>query len=534
MNTINKVPPFKGWVIQNFPFIEADFDAITEYQLLCKVVEYLNKVIANENQLSESMNYVLNYFNNLDVQDEIDNKLDEMAESGELTEIIAQYLELAGLLCFNTKSDMKAAQNLANGSYVKTFGTTTYNDGYGQFYKIRTLTSGDTIDDTNIIALTNYPTLIAELIKNNDIINLQTGVSNLQTRVTNLEAKKDMVIIGDSYSSRTYLDSNYDLWCERVAETLNLTLHNFADPGAGFLADGDERNSTFSSQINEAYSDNTFDNDNVEYLFIYGGTNDLRYYPTSNVKSVYINAYNSTLENARNKFPNAKIIFLGSNSFLNMYYKAMEDGENITELWIDYNVKNSINFKEYNIVSIDLTLFYLGMNDFYTNGISGHPNYIGHRQFADAVINGLTSSSNAFKHLITATPEVDSSSSSIWSVSNTLAGSNIYQLRITDKEVDLYLSSCITRNASSGNMLLKLPFNIRIPYSTLNTNYFVPANHFANVLCFNENHNTGGIIDTSHNLIEIRYGYDTIRMYNNLKNSNALSYDLIFETRFSI
>ena len=38
MNMFNHLPPFKWYVLQNFPFIEADFDAITNYQLLCTLV----------------------------------------------------------------------------------------------------------------------------------------------------------------------------------------------------------------------------------------------------------------------------------------------------------------------------------------------------------------------------------------------------------------------------------------------------------------------------------------------------------------
>ena len=94
-----KLPPFKWFVLQNFPFIEADFDAITYYQLLCKIVEYLNKVI-NENNLigeqtenltnafNELQDYVNHYFDNLDIQEEINNKLDEMATDGTLDNII--------------------------------------------------------------------------------------------------------------------------------------------------------------------------------------------------------------------------------------------------------------------------------------------------------------------------------------------------------------------------------------------------------------------------------------------------------------
>lgn len=89
--------------LTNFPYIEKDFDAVTDYQLLCKVVEYLNEVITNNNTQNESItnlynafielkDYIDNYFTNLDVQDEIDNKLNRMAEDGTLTSIIESYI----------------------------------------------------------------------------------------------------------------------------------------------------------------------------------------------------------------------------------------------------------------------------------------------------------------------------------------------------------------------------------------------------------------------------------------------------------
>lgn len=99
----NKLTPFKFFCLTNFPFIEEDFDALTNYQLLCKVVEYLNNVIKTTNtigtqteKLTNAFNtlksYVDNYFTNLDVQEEINNKLDQMAENGTLTNLIKSYL----------------------------------------------------------------------------------------------------------------------------------------------------------------------------------------------------------------------------------------------------------------------------------------------------------------------------------------------------------------------------------------------------------------------------------------------------------
>lgn len=90
---MNNLTPFKLCVLQNFPFIEADFDAVTNYQLLCKVVEYLNNIIDNNNKQNTNIahleqnfitlyNYVKNYFKNLDVQEEINNKIDELITSG--------------------------------------------------------------------------------------------------------------------------------------------------------------------------------------------------------------------------------------------------------------------------------------------------------------------------------------------------------------------------------------------------------------------------------------------------------------------
>ena len=91
--------PFKCCIIQNFPFIEEDFDAITNYQLLCKVVEYLNNTITAVNKDTEQVSkltdafnnlkdYVDNYFTDLNIQNEINKKLDEMAADGTLAKII--------------------------------------------------------------------------------------------------------------------------------------------------------------------------------------------------------------------------------------------------------------------------------------------------------------------------------------------------------------------------------------------------------------------------------------------------------------
>lgn len=140
-----------------------------EEQLLwfCNFLE--NKVIPVVNNNSQVVEELKNYITNLDVQEEINNKLNEMAQDGTLSEIIAQYIQLQGLLCFNDIEEMKNAQNLVNGSFVKTFGQFNYKDGNGELYKIRNITNQDIIDEINIIALYDE-NLIAERIVKNEIL----------------------------------------------------------------------------------------------------------------------------------------------------------------------------------------------------------------------------------------------------------------------------------------------------------------------------------------------------------------------------
>ena len=306
-----RLTPFKWFVLQNFPFIDEDFDAITNYQLFCKLGEEINKLIESMNlagqQVEELTNFVNNYFDNLDVQEEINNKLDEMAEQGQLTDIIAQYLQLAGLLCFNTKADMKNAKNLANGSFAKTYGTTTYKDGYGEFYKIRKILNTDVVDDDNIIALTNYNDLIAEKIPNAKINSLNSVVSSLQNDVEDLQEtvnKDRLLIIGDSWSAGT------NKWHTYLAAELGLTVDNFARGGAGFVH-SDTQGYTFAEQIVTAYNTLSAENRNkIKYIIVYGGVNDWR----NGVVAADIKAgIQAVITNAKQYFPNAKLYIIPLN-----------------------------------------------------------------------------------------------------------------------------------------------------------------------------------------------------------------------------
>ena len=175
LRPINTIPNFKRFCMTIGELPTSYLETMTYYEMLVWFTEYMKNTIIptiNNNGLAieelqdkyiELKSYVDNYFTNLDVQQEINNKLDAMAQSGQLTDIIAQYLGLAGMLVFNNVNDMKQATNLVNGSSCQTLGFHTVGDKGNAFYKVRNITNEDTIDEMTIIALNN-PLLIAELV----------------------------------------------------------------------------------------------------------------------------------------------------------------------------------------------------------------------------------------------------------------------------------------------------------------------------------------------------------------------------------
>ena len=175
---------FTNYIYKAIPL--AFDESMSYYETLCGLLNYLqNTIIPTVNNNADAVaelqslyeqlrSYVDTYFTNLDVQQEINNKLDDMVESGQLTDIIAQYLGLAGMITFNNVTEMKLAENLVNGSKCCTLGFYNVNDGGSSFYKIRTITNDDVIDNMSIIGLYD-DTLIAELIINNEMSVKQFG-----------------------------------------------------------------------------------------------------------------------------------------------------------------------------------------------------------------------------------------------------------------------------------------------------------------------------------------------------------------------
>lgn len=394
MNNIEKsykkLPPFKGWVLQNFPFIEEDFDALTNYQMMCKVIEYL-KVIQNNvdyiqdeeitplyNAFVELKKYVDNYFDNLDIQEEINNKLDEMAESGQLADIIAQYLQVNSVLGFDTKATLKSAENLVNGSITRTLGTDTYNDGKGNYYKIRTLTSGDIIDDDNILALANYSTLIAEKIPDFRINQIESEIPIINNNIDLINSELTL-FIGDSYGTGTTEESStITSWIDYMISRYYPNSYKYAVNGAGF----DAGSTKFINLLNQAISE-IEDLSIVKNIVVCGGFND-----RNSVVSDIESAMATFITTAKQNFVNAKIYvgMIGGCSLQNTVGTGYRSNTFLKSLPV---YKKCIKYGAIYLNGVEQIL----KNYSYFSSDGYHPNANGYSMLADGINQAIKSGS---------------------------------------------------------------------------------------------------------------------------------------------
>ena len=136
------VPPFVRYVASAIPMV---FDnTLSYYECLAALTKYLQDVVdvINNNgavteeyiQLTKELKeYVDNYFDNLDVQDEINNKLDEMATDGTLAAIINQ--EIFGEL--NDEIELLNTDKilLIGDSYLEGYNGETNVNSWGYYFK---------------------------------------------------------------------------------------------------------------------------------------------------------------------------------------------------------------------------------------------------------------------------------------------------------------------------------------------------------------------------------------------------------------
>ena len=195
--------------------------------------------------------------------------------------------------------------------------------------------------------------------------NTVSDAGNLYNTVQKLDNSNHLVIVGDSFST----SARKDVWWANLPENCkHLKVHNYAVGGTGFIQDsGTNPGNTFTQQIDKAIADETFPNDRVSHVIIYGGYNDWTYGKTaedekSAVRAAYMNAVSN--------FPNANVILCFGNIGMANGVKKYNTWKN----WVKV-VQSSLYTNGVPFVQSDLWL--VGYTPTVFEGDGLHPNNIG-------------------------------------------------------------------------------------------------------------------------------------------------------------
>lgn len=184
MGNYRQLQPFRYWCQKVLPLVYDD--SLSYYELLCKVVDYLNKTMEDVETLhddvtnlhtsyEELQSYVNNYFSTLDVQEEINNKLDNMVENGTLSSIISAYVKVSPQYADNTSDMTDKTVLYINGS-----------DGYLYKWGGSAWTSTGILYQSTVTPIAFYGTLVKDnmrvLLENNVVTVTFGNNARLQTK----------------------------------------------------------------------------------------------------------------------------------------------------------------------------------------------------------------------------------------------------------------------------------------------------------------------------------------------------------------
>lgn len=135
----NNFNEFRFFVTQNFPFIEKDFDAMTDYQILCKIFEYFEKEIKAVDekysglfdevtslseqfeQLKIDINSILGDFK-IEIENDVDNRINN--NYNRIVQLLSDYQTVVNNQIAMLRSDLESEiQRLELGD-VKAYNPT--------------------------------------------------------------------------------------------------------------------------------------------------------------------------------------------------------------------------------------------------------------------------------------------------------------------------------------------------------------------------------------------------------------------------
>lgn len=364
MKKLETLRPFKRLcvTIGNLPtsFVES----MTYYECLVWLVKYLEDTVipaVNNNaeatkELQDAFtilkNYVDNYFDNLDVQEEINNKLDDLVEDGTMARIINEQIfeEL------NTKINT-ATTNIGNLENLETTNKETLVSAINEV-KGMSDDNSNKIGDLEDLDTTNKETLVSAINEVKDEVG------------TKAKALTHIVVFGDSWSDPTSLDA---IWAtdEYVGAKLNLTVKNYALSGS-YLSGTDS--TSLQTQIDTFRDDDTYSKAIVKYIVILGGINDFR----NNIAyNTLANKIEEQIERLETMCPQAKILFVSNCQ----YYYGLDQGRYWTGVHEDIRADSQI---------VTLNLFGTMGKEMYNSSNYFHLNQTGQKIMLSNIIASLT------------------------------------------------------------------------------------------------------------------------------------------------
>lgn len=228
--------PFRFWCQKVLPLVYDD--SLSYYELLCKVVDYLNKTMEDVDTLEgdvtnlhtaykQLQDYVNNYFSTLDVQEEINNKLDYMSSNGELSALLSPIVNHS---IADLSSKISALQSVVSGITPK-----------GEDISINEVTQSRTTFDGITFQLLNERLLEEGLYFNDILLNV---FKTKRLSYNNLILKENVVILnGNEKPNNSYKSSDFIVLLSNI-----LFLHNELNlTGGGYISFYD-KNKTYISQ----------------------------------------------------------------------------------------------------------------------------------------------------------------------------------------------------------------------------------------------------------------------------------------------
>lgn len=155
MKEYKELSYFKRWTLENYPFIEADFDAITEYQLYCKIVEYLNKCIYNIKLMEGSIDDLNQQF--IELKEYVDQYLVDISDIKEEIEAIQNSMSILTQEILNLNSRIDDVESSVTN--LKNYTDDLVRDNYNtlkNYVDTQDEYLQEEIDNINIGALVIY------------------------------------------------------------------------------------------------------------------------------------------------------------------------------------------------------------------------------------------------------------------------------------------------------------------------------------------------------------------------------------------